>query len=245
MSYFLLGLVLLVGVLLVQQWFRTANTSVWKHRIGVTLGILLLAVSAGLFIRGAAAPASGLAMLALWLMSNSGGGLSGWSGAQKSPGQTSGLRTDYLDIALDHDSGDIHGEIRKGRFAGRTLDTLTPADLAALWDECRQHDPQSAQVVEAYLDQVYPDWRDQAGVDGGQGTGAGSQGGASGAGWPGAEAASMTREEAFDILGLKATASDDDVREAHRQLMLKLHPDKGGSTYFASKINQAKDVLLG
>ena len=46
------------------------------------------------------------------------------------------------------------------------------------------------------------------------------------------------------MLGLQEGASDDDIRAAHRKLILQTHPDKGGSDYLASKINEAKDVLL-
>ena len=54
----------------------------------------------------------------------------------------------------------------------------------------------------------------------------------------------MDVEEAYATLGLEPGASADAVKQAHRRLMKKLHPDQGGSTYLASKINQAKDVLL-
>ena len=55
---------------------------------------------------------------------------------------------------------------------------------------------------------------------------------------------SMTRDEALEILELSDSPSRDEIKVAHHRLMKKIHPDRGGSGYFAAKLNQAKDLLL-
>ena len=55
---------------------------------------------------------------------------------------------------------------------------------------------------------------------------------------------SMSRDEAYSVLGLEPGASREEILHTHRILMTKIHPDHGGSTYLASKLNEAKDTLL-
>ena len=74
--------------------------------------------------------------------------------------------------------------------------------------------------------------------------GAGGRFGGAGGQAGGSEPA-MTRQRALEILGLKEGASDEAVRQAHRDLMRKIHPDHGGSGYLAGQINAARDFLLG
>ena len=54
----------------------------------------------------------------------------------------------------------------------------------------------------------------------------------------------MSRQEACDILGVAPDANRDAIKEAHHRLMVRLHPDHGGTNYLAAKINQAKDLLI-
>ncbi|MEO5337942.1 MAG: hypothetical protein H7841_13785 [Magnetospirillum sp. WYHS-4] len=146
------------------------------------------------------------------------------SGTRSAGPKTSAIETRFLRMALDHSTGAMDGEVLEGEFAGRRLDSLALPELLHLLEDCSA-DPQSRQVLEAYLDRMRPDWRD--------------------APEPGpAFADAMTPEEAWRILGLAPGASDADVKEAHRRLIGGLHPDHGGSGYLAAKVNQAKDLLL-
>ena len=125
------------------------------------------------------------------------------------------------------------GEVLEGEFAGRAIEDLSLAELLRLLAACAVEDPQSAQVLEAYLNRVHPDWQAYvaSAAGGGDGRGAG----------PGA---TMDAAEAFRVLGLEPGAGEDAIKEAHRRLMANLHPDRGGSTYLAAKINEAKELLL-
>src|ERR1700730_2691677 len=146
-------------------------------------------------------------------------------------GQTSTVATPFLRMTLDHDTGSMTGTILRGRFSGMRVEELGGADLLALLRECRAEDEEGARLLEAYLDRVRPDWRDELAGErpGGSGRPAGGD---------------MTVEEAYAILGLAPGADAEAIKEAHRRLMVKLHPDHGGSDYLATKINRARDVLL-
>lgn len=148
------------------------------------------------------------------------------SGYGPSKGQASSVSTRFLDMALDHDSGEMNGTVREGRFAGRILEELSLEELLALLAECRVEDTQSAAVLEAYLDRRHAHaWRERAD------TAHRPSGG-------------MTPKEAREILGVSESADASEIVSAHRRLMQKVHPDRGGNHYLASKINQAKDLLL-
>ena len=233
MQYLLLGLVALLLLLIAMRAYTMANPQVLVRQLRIGAGVAALTGAGFLVVRGMVGYAMSLAALGSWLLWGY-GGFPGWPGsAQKSAGQSSRVTTDHLEVELDHDTGDIRGRVLKGSFAGRELQDLAPAELARLWQDCRFADPQSAQILEAYLDRVHATWReDAARTEGERDAHAGSGG-------------PMTREQALEVLGLSPDASEEDIRRAHRELMMKLHPDRGGSTFLAAKINEAKDVLLG
>jgi len=150
-------------------------------------------------------------------------------------GQSSTVATDFLRMALDHDTGTMTGTVLRGHYAGLRIEEMGVGDLIALLRECRAADEESARLIEAYLDRLHPDWRDEM---------AGERAGGTGGGQARAAAGEMTLDEAYAILGLQPGATPDEIKEAHHRLMVKLHPDHGGSDYLASQINRARDLLL-
>ena len=233
MQYFFLGIALLVAFFFLGRWFvdadprKVASAVKWGGLglLGLLVVLLLLTGRLGLIFL--------LVPVIFWLRRL----FARVKAAQgPAPGQASEVRTAFLRMTLDHDSGDMDGEVLDGRHSGQWLSQLSFPALLDLLNDYRIADAQSASVLEAYLDRTQPDWRDAAGQAEGEGSGGGE--GRSGGG------GAMTREEALEMLGLEEGASPEAIREAHRRLMQKLHPDHGGSNYLAAKLNEAKDLLL-
>lgn len=145
-------------------------------------------------------------------------------------GNTSSVSSQFLTMTLDHDSGTMHGEVIQGALTGRPLDSLSEQEFIQLLSECRAGDAQSARLLETYLDKRFGDsWRvDDPASNTGDHTG---------------NQLSDT-ERAYEILGLAPGASREEIINAHRRLMQKVHPDRGGSDFLAAEINRAKDTLL-
>lgn len=142
------------------------------------------------------------------------------------PGGDSGstsTESPFLRMTLHHASGHMDGEVKQGRHQSRFLSELTFAELVGLLGEVGDYDSQ--RLLETYLDHHYPDWRhsDQRHA--------------------GTKGTDMSRSEALEALGLADGASRDDIVIAHRRLIQKLHPDRGGSNYLAALLNRAKDTL--
>ena len=145
-----------------------------------------------------------------------------------SQGQTSTVETELLRMQLAHDSGGLQGEVLKGSFEGWRLADMHREQLEELMAYCRREDEDSARLLDSYLQQRFP----------GEGPFGDNHANTQSSG-------DMDRREALNILGLAEDASREEIVAAHRSLIQKLHPDRGGNDYLAAKINQAKDFLLG
>lgn len=142
------------------------------------------------------------------------------------------VETAWLRIQMDPLSGAVQGVVLAGRFAGRPLQALNMDQLLALLAELRSADHASATLLEGYLNRQYgAGWRRGSTQDPPRSKKSATNG-------------KMTREEAYSVLGVSPAAAPQDIIAAHRRLMQKFHPDRGGSDYLAAKINLAKDVLL-
>ena len=231
MLFLLGGVAILCGLLLLGYLFvnadpaRLARTVKWGGiAIAAIAGVGLLVLTEGRLLV-LIAPLMAL-LPALRRVRSMIGGLRG-----PASGSTTNVETAFIRMSLDHETGAMAGTVLQGRFAGMRLDELGRAQLLALLRECRTGDEEGARLVEAYLDRIAPDWRDDL-----QGDGAGAASGAT--------RSDMTVEEAYAILGLQPGADAEAIKAAHHRLMKQLHPDHGGTDYLAAKLNRARDVLL-
>ena len=227
----IVGVIAVITLYVLVQLLRKADPAMLARGLKIGGGIASLAVAAFIGARGQIAVAIPLGLFGAGLLGWApfGNGLPGWVG---SGGPTSRVRSAFLDMSLAHGSGRLSGQIIAGEHAGRSLDEF---DLRQLIAMSSTFDAESQALLESYLDRRFSGWREHA-----QGEWAGRQSG----NVDGAASGKMTEQEAYQILGLQPGASADEISRSHRSLMKKLHPDQGGSTYLASRVNQAKDTLL-
>ncbi|MDI4663273.1 molecular chaperone DnaJ [Xanthobacter autotrophicus] len=230
------ALLLILALYGLKTWTR-ADPKVLVAILMRSLAYAALLGAAGALVMGrftAAIPLAAVGIALLGRLDPQGvGGYLGSLFRKRGAPQVSKVRTALLEMELDLSSGDMRGQVLAGPYAGTALDALDVPSLLALRRIC---DAQSLSLLEAYLDRRAPAWREHAQADAGAG-GMGDAGGSAGRD-------AMTEEEAYEILGLQPGAEAEAVRAAHRALMKKLHPDLGGSSYLAARINRAKDVIL-
>ncbi|QAY96876.1 molecular chaperone DnaJ [Methylovirgula ligni] len=237
MPYILAGVLILYLALFGTRAFARANPAALALALRrfASLGVLALAGLA--LLRGSLDGALVLAAFGLWLL----------VGARKSPparsgpgtgrrtGATSRLRSAVIEMEVDHASGVMCGTVLAGPDEGKSLAHMTREQCEALHRLCLSDDPEGARLLEAYLDRRFPGWR-AAGNEGADTRSRRAQARSR----PGV----MSEDEAYEVLGLHKGATRDDVMRSHRSLIKKLHPDHGGPTDLAARVNEAKDVLM-
>jgi len=234
MPAILLALIVLAAVAFGIAWFLRANPSSLARLLRPILVVLGASGVGGLlifglrFLPGLLPELMGLAgvviaaLIARAARHRPSGGFS-----SPGTGQRTEVRTVFLQAWIDHATGDVGGTALSGRFAGRTLDALADAELLELRADCAS-DADSLKVLEAYLDRrLGGHWRNSHRPP------------------PPGPRTDMSRDEALAVLGLAEGATADEIRAAHRRLIQRMHPDVGGTADLASRINRAKDVLLG
>ena len=229
MPTLIFGLLVLVAALWVLGVISRVDPKVAARVMKAAGGIMAIAFAAFLGLRGEIFVAVPLGLFGLGLLGWIPFGMTGFTQrTQKSAGQVSRVRSAFLEMELDHDSGAMRGRIIAGRRQGAALEALDVKTLAGLLDE---FDEESRALLVAYLDRRDPGWSEYAQGHATAGRAAGSSG-------------KMTEQEAYQILGIEPGASAAVITRAHRALMKKLHPDQGGSTYLAARVNEAKEILF-
>lgn len=234
MPYFILGLALLVGGFLIYRGMKGTNPANLRRMSGIVIAVFAGLVILFLAASGRLGAIGWLAMLlpVLFQWRNIRQGLRNMRGP--SAGKNSDIETRFLRMSLEHDTGVLHGTVLDGKYRGRNLDEMSLPELEELFRECRIEDPESAELLETYLDRVHgAEWRGGGG-DSGDGEARSSA----------SSSDAMTTQQAYEILGLDPGATAEEIRDAHRRLLKANHPDRGGSTWLAAQINLAKDLLL-
>jgi len=223
------GLAVLIGLM---QIVVRADPRKLAQFLRLSGGGFVVIAGLALILTGRVAAGAPLIAIGITALTRTWMNPAGWTSSGSAPDPSSSVKSTYLDMRLDHQTGAFVGRVIAGRLAGRQLDDLDQATLAGLLGEIAD-DADSVRLLEAYLDRRHPAWREDLEKDGAAGPRS-----AAGAG-------SMSQEEAYKILGLQPGAGEDDIRAAHRRLMKQVHPDHGGTAFLAAQINEAKERLLG
>ena len=228
MPTLIFGALILVAAIWVMGVISRIDPKIGARILKAGGGLVALGLAVFLGLRGeiwVAVPLGGFGLGLLgWLPF----GPAGFSArTTKSSGKISQVRSAYFEMELDHDTGEMRGRVVAGRYQGKELATL---DVKTLVEMLTEIDDESRALLMAYLDRRDPRWSEHAQGDATAGRTASSSG-------------KMSEQEAYQILGVQPGASANEIGRAHRALMKKFHPDQGGSTYLAARINEAKEIL--
>ena len=231
LGFLVLGVALALGLSLIVAGMRGATASQAMRWLWQAIALISAAVGLFFMVTGrpvyALVPGFGILV-----------GLIGWllelSLAPRKP-KGSSVNTSFLRLSLDHETGQVTGDIIAGPFVGRRIESLRVEELVELLRHYQQVDEASARLVEAYLERTSPRWREMHTEE------THAKRGYAGTTRPGD---AMGRGEALFILGLGLGATPEEIRLAHRRKLQEHHPDRGGDPDVAARINQARDVLL-
>lgn len=239
------GLLLLWLSSILLKGFVRANPTALSRHLRRGGGWLALVFAVAMMVRGEFNVAFGAACFGVWLLGTQPGWMKNqFAGASWAPGRggwgarssVSRVRTATVEMALDQATGQMTGRIVAGPAAGAALDSLSQADCVHFHRWCEGADPQGARLLETYLDRRFSGWREAHD--------AGSDPGGAQARADRMRPAQMADREAYQILGLAEGASREDITRAHRTMMKRYHPDHGGTTDMAARVNEAKAVLM-
>ncbi len=144
----------------------------------------------------------------------------------------SSMQSRFIRLQIDILSGALQGEVLEGEYTGRKLQSMSVDELLQLLEQCKQQDADSAALLMAYLDHSKPGWSASGSKEDNDT-------------YRRKESSTvMSDHHAREILGVSDEASEKEIVKAHKRLMQKMHPDRGGSVYLAKQINAARDALL-
>lgn len=136
------------------------------------------------------------------------------------------FKTSFLIVTINFANGSIDGEVISGNYEGKRLSELSADELKELSQQYKQTDRESFILLQAYMIR------------------SGSSSNQSDSQFKSNSFSVISNDEAYNILGLPTSASQEDIIKTHKRLMQRIHPDRGGSDYLAAKINAAKDQLI-
>lgn len=270
MQWLLVGIALFVGVGFFIRWMTEAEPKDIR-KIGMIVVIALLVIFAGWMLltgklavmAGALAAAVPFLIRVLKLgfllpllrkifgLSRRTAPPGGFGQQGGGAGKKSEIRTDYLYMLLDLETGQMQGSVHSGAYAGADLDSLGLDDLRLLYVQCCGAVDQSQAVLEAYFDrrpdcagwQAWP--KTNKGDNGTYAGGGDHTENESGQNNNGNSAAGdMTADAARKILDVASDATREEINRAYKQQIKTVHPDHGGSDYLASRLNAARSLLL-
>lgn len=230
MTYFFIGGLALLAALGAYNYLRRIDRRRWMRGLRWGVGGLGAVIAVGLLFARRIDIAIFVGAAAFSILRTGRLGPFSFDGPDRNAGNISKVQSYRFAMELDHDTGTVSGRVLNGQFAGMDLIDLGENDTRILLAEV-EGDADSMSLLESWLDTNRSGWRDYfAEQDAGTASGTAQSG--------------DPLAEAYAVLGLEPGASDEEIRAAHRDLMKAVHPDHGGSSYLAARINQARDLLL-